>query len=590
MHPRPWIALAAALVALLGTGPAYAAWHEAHLAGDEGRVRVDPRGMASVEHLLKWRVVHGPLKSIDLTGVDPAAILDPTATVRTEDGRDLTAHVARGDDSVVRVLVDSPQALTRGVATFDVRWQIDLVATRAISIDGASWRLSWSMPAAVNGFDLPRMVFDLPTAPEPPRSLGSDLTAPGEAGGETATLRREGERDLLEIIRPYVAHGESVAGTLRIDPRALPEVVDPSLRPPRPPSVSSERYSWRQISLFGVLGVVGLAFGLLVAGKDRAFATACALDRASLRGLVPLGSGARATLAGFALAAGLALQVSGQAMAGGLLVAICVLCAALRAPSVGPSARGPGRWFPLRPEDAFRQRRGPGSLPSVPWWASMGAIALVAAVAWAARRLMPQGSWLVAMDAAPIVPLLVTGCRSQHPVVDLQAAGQLLHRAFLSLKATRGLRVVPWARVGLGGTIDELRIRALPQGAVPGVVGIEMGHAWSRTPVGWAPAPEVLVRVLEGSAAAAKLVQALPHARLVPGRRAQERVLSLAPATPTRRACQALVRRAAELLTDRRLASDSPREGAAERRKEFPSLKVRGHPQDRRPSIADATC
>jgi hypothetical protein len=577
-----------ALCALLGTTRAYA-WHEAHLAGDEGRVRVDPRGMASVAHLLKWRVVHGPLKSIDLAGVDPGAILDPTASVRTEDGRDLTAHVTRGDDSVVRVVVDSPQGLTRGIATFDVRWQIDLVATHAIALDGASWRLSWSMPAAANGFDLPRIVFDLPAAPEPPRSLGSDLTAPGEGGGETATLRREGDRDLLEIIRPYAAHGESVAGTIRIDPRALREVVEPSLRPPRPPT-ASDSYSWRQVSLFGVLGIVGIAFGLLVAAKDRAFATACGLDRASLGGLIPLGSVPRATSAGLALAGGLAAQVSGQPVAGGLLVAISVLCAALRAPAVRPSARGPGRWFPLRPEDAFRRTRGPRALQNGPWWAPIGAIALVAAVAWAARRLVPQGSWLVLMDAAPIAPLLVTGCRSQRPVVDLQAAGKLLHRAFLSLKATRGLRVVPWARVGLGGTIDELRLRALPHVAVPGVVGIEMGHAWSRTPVGWAPAPEVLVRVLEGSAAAAKICQALPHARLVPGRRAQERVLSLAPATPTGRACQALVRRAADLLTDRRVASDSPREGASERRKEFPAPRVGGHRPDRGPSIADATC
>jgi hypothetical protein len=573
----------------MGTTRAYA-WHEAHLAGDEGRVRVDPRGMASVEHLLKWRVVHGPLKSIDLAGVDPGAILDPTASVRTEDGRDLTAHVIRGDDSVVRVAVDSPQGVARGIATFDVRWQIDLVATHAIALDGASWRLSWSMPAAANGFDLPRIVFDVPAAPEPPRSLGSDLTAPGEGGGETATLRREGDRDFLEIIRPYVAHGESVAGTIRIDPRALREVVEPSLRPPRTPMASSEPYSWLQVSLFGALGIVGTAFGLLVAAKDRAFATACVLERASLRGLIPLGSGPRATLAGLTLAGGLAAQVSGQPVAGGLLVASSVLCAALRAPAVRPLARGPGRWFPLRPEDAFRRTGGPGALQNVPWWASVGALALVAAVAWAARRLMPQGSWLVLMDAAPVVPLLVTGCRSQRPVVDLQAAGQLLHRAFLSLKATRGLRVVPWARVGLGGTIDELRLRALPHVAVPGVVGIEMGHAWSRTPVGWAPAPEVLVRVLDGSAAAAKIGQALPHARLVPGRRAQERVLSLAPAMPTGRACQALVRRAADLLTDRRVGSDSLPEGAPERRKEFPARKVRGHPLDRGPSIADATC
>src|SRR5580692_3572357 len=188
MRLRPGISLAAGATALLVTAQAYA-WHEAHIVGDEERVHVDSRGMASIEHLLKWRVVHGPLESIDLAGVDMGAVIDPATSVRTEDGRDLTAHAVRGDDSVVRIVLDSPRALARGIATFDVRWQIDLVATHAIVPDGGSWRLSWSFPVAVNGFDLPRIVLDLPAAPEPPRSLGADLSAPEQGGGETDTLR-----------------------------------------------------------------------------------------------------------------------------------------------------------------------------------------------------------------------------------------------------------------------------------------------------------------------------------------------------------------------------------------------------------------
>src|ERR1700722_13190092 len=122
---RRGISLAVGVSALLVTVHAYA-WHEAHIVGDEERVHVDSRGIASIEHLLKWRVVHGPLESIDLAGVDVGAVVDPAASVQTDDGRDLTAHPVRGDDSVVHIVLDSPRALARGVATFDVRWQLDL--------------------------------------------------------------------------------------------------------------------------------------------------------------------------------------------------------------------------------------------------------------------------------------------------------------------------------------------------------------------------------------------------------------------------------------------------------------------------------
>ena len=77
---------------------------------------------------------------------------------------------------------------------------------------------------------------------------------------------------------------------------------------------------------------------------------------------------------------------------------------------------------------------------------------------------------------------------------------------------------------------------------MPGVVGIEIGRAWSTTPAGWAATPEVLVRVLEGSSAAAKLAQVLPRARSLPGRRGDERVVRLRPRAGTRASTFALTR------------------------------------------------
>jgi len=586
MGLRLGISVAAGAMALLATAQAYA-WREAHIVGDEERVHVDSRGIASIEHLLKWRVVHGPLESIDLAGVDVGAVIDPATSVQTDDGRELTAHALRGDDSVVHVVLDSPRALSRGVATFDVRWQIDLVATHAIVPDGSSWRLSWSLPVAVNGFDLPRVVLDLPAAPEPPRSLGGDLSAPEQGGGETDTLRRDGDRDILEIIRPYAAHGESLTGAIHIDPRALPEVNDPTLRPvpSRPTSIEPRR--WQSAAWLGV-GALGVVFGLLVAGRGGAFAAACTAERASVRGLVPLSNAVRGVLAGLTLAIGMSFQILDQPIAGGFFVAACVLCSALGGAVATPIARGPGRWFPVRPEHAFRPSR-PASLRSVPWRRGVVALAILG-TACAARRFGPQGPWLVVMDCAPLVALFATGRSSQLASVDLGVAGRLLRKPFVRLKATRGLRVVAWGRVGLDGAIDELRIRVLPQLAVPGVVGIEMGHAWNRTPVGWAPAPEVMVRVLDGSAAAARIGQALPDTRPLPGRRAQERVLRLIPKMPTDSACEALVRRAADILTDRRVGSGFHWDEGAERRSPL-RAPVRHEPRhDCGPSVLDATC
>jgi hypothetical protein len=105
-----------------------------------------------------------------------------------------------------------------------------------------------------------------------------------------------------------------------------------------------------------------------------------------------------------------------------------------------------------------------------------------------------------------------------------------------------------------GSRTDELRLLVLPRAAMPGVVGVEVGLAWSGTPVGWASTPEVLARVLDGSAAAAKLARDLPGTRVVPGRRPDERVMRLIPRAPTRAGTIALVRSLADTLTDRRVA------------------------------------
>jgi hypothetical protein len=87
---------------------------------------------------------------------------------------------------------------------------------------------------------------------------------------------------------------------------------------------------------------------------------------------------------------------------------------------------------------------------------------------------------------------------------------------------------------------------------MPGLVGVEVGMAWSQTAGGWVATPEVLARFVESSSAASRLTRELAGGRTVPGRRADERVLRLIPRRPTRDHTAALVTALARTLTDRR--------------------------------------
>jgi hypothetical protein len=566
---RRALALAVAAVALLASGRAHA-WQEAHQTGDDVVVRIDPKGGADVKHAIRWHVVRGPLKSIDVVHVDPSATLEPDVPITSEDGRSLLAHAARRDDRTVRITIDEPRALMRGNFTFDLRWHVDLVAARALARDGATWRLVWSSPVATDGLDAAHTVFDFPAAPDAPQPIVADTGAVDD--GAVATLRREPGRDLLELVRPHVARGESPVWTVRVDPRALPDVSDPRLRPPAEASVAPEPDRVREASMAVALGALALLFGLCVGRKGRVFAAACAARGASSRALLPVPDAVRAAIAGIALASAVALELSGRATAGAGCVALATLAAALRGPAFKPAARGPGRWLALRPEEAFAP-------PASTWTAdALAAILLfagVAAVGFLARRFDPEGPWLVALDASALVPLFVTGRPSQLPPDGARAAAPWLARVFQALRIVPELRVRPWARVPLEGDApDELRLLVMPRAAVPGLLGIELGLAWSGTPVGWSSAPEVLARVLEGSPAAARLAQELPDTRLVPGRRPDERVVRLLPAAPTRAAATALARALTEAFTDRRVAVPAKTWPAPERRKPRPRLAV----------------
>lgn len=565
MGIRHVLAAATAAIAML-SGRGAQAWQEAHQTGDDVRVHMDAAGVAQVEQQLRWHVVRGPLKSVDLLGVDPAAELQPDVVITAEEGgKTFAAHASRRDERTVRVTVDEPRALMHGSFVFGVRWRLDLVAAHALTREGATFRLSWSAPVATDGFDAEKTAFALPAAPDAPVAVLADTGAPDDA--VVSSLRRDPGTDTLELVRPHVARGEAPVWTLRIDPRALPLVSDPVLHPMTAVAPVEPDRVRESLLAAGLLALAGV-FGLLVHGRARAFEAAAAARGVRARAILPLSPALRSAVAGAALAGGVGLELLAHATeAAAVLVALATLAAALRAPSSRQVARGPGRWLLLQPGDAFQTAPTGASAAEV----LAGALALVALVVAGAiaQRFDAEGPWLVAIDAVALLPLVLTGRASQLPPDGARSAAPWLRRVHGLLSRVASLRASPWARVPVGATRpEELRLLVLPRAAMPGLVGVEVGLAWSQTPVGWASTPEVLARFLEGSAAAARLSRDLPDARSLPGRRPEERVVRLIPRRPSHRHAVALVRALTEAFTDRR--SEVGREeagwGGSERR------------------------
>src|SRR5262249_23294754 len=75
-----FLSLALALLALLAPRISRA-WFEIHVAGDDVRVTLDPKGPARVEHRIRLHISGGPVASFDLRGVDRDAVPEPDGYV-----------------------------------------------------------------------------------------------------------------------------------------------------------------------------------------------------------------------------------------------------------------------------------------------------------------------------------------------------------------------------------------------------------------------------------------------------------------------------------------------------------------------------
>lgn len=578
-----FVLVISAVLALL-SAPAHAGgWQEIHQASDDVRIAVSPDGKALVEHHLRFRIVAGRFKSFEVTGIDQTAQLVTETMVLPVAGGELPAKVEpnpKVPGALKITLADAPKGVSRGSYVVDLKYKLDLVATKMLVNDGGMWRLAWTAPPAPEGRDTVRVVYQLPSAPTEPR-----IASPDTSGTFLPTLRRKPDADELELVRPHVPRGEAVTWAIRVDPKAfaplvasqhtqhaedgkkLAETVAPAALAPEEP---------RPLPLYAaVLAVVAGLFAAILRTKQSATVSACDAMGVVARPLLPIPPSIAPFVYGGTVAGGLALFLWGEPLAGAGSVVCAMLLAAHRAPLGVARPRRPGSWrtvasssvlLPPAEEptsgDVFDLGTRRGKL------AALGVIAVAAGLAFALRLRVAGAVVAIPLTATALVPIFTTGVRAQLPLRPEGLAARVLRPVRDALARIVDLGHVDLsciARVRDDARVDEVRLACAPSERIPGLRAIELGVATSRDLADRAAIPEVLVRYDDGSQAAAKIAEIAHGAKVVPGRSPEERVLRLAPDAPSSRETARLLARLLADLEERRSTKPATWTGAERR-------------------------
>jgi hypothetical protein len=562
------------------------AWVETRLVTDEVTVEVDRSASALVDHRITMRVHGGPLQSFDFPSADkdvtplessvaPAAAQGATANVPLE----LVPRAAGG----LRVNITAPRGLSRGVFVFRIRYRRALLPGDDIRRDGAMLRLRWTGPSWPEGRDNVGCTFVVPSAPTEPRAptmaARNDRAAAddGADGVFFAETRRAADHDEITLLRPHVARGEAVTWTIYVDPRALAEVSEPGLRPTPPLAPRAELPPEKRAAVAGAAALLLFGFSLLVGVKAWQVTRHCRAI-AEPRPLLPLPTSLRILFAGPTLLAGVAMQLRLDDPAWGTLAVLAALgLAAYRRPRWRRAPRGPGKWLLIADGEAFAE---PAAVKGA--WLDAGTAAgrivflltltAVAVLTYVVGRASVYHAYLVAFDAAVLLPIFGTGRLADLPPHPIGGTGPHLGRIATKLRARAGMRAVAWARLPDGAeAFDELRLLCAPRVPLRGFVGIELGFVAVSGAGGFFRLPEVLVRVVDASPCHDAFRKLRPGARWLRGRRAEERVTALSPRLPTLAMTTALALRLLEQAKD--LAPPSVGRPAAPP----PALKRQGH-------------
>ncbi|WP_437631431.1 hypothetical protein [Sorangium sp. So ce854] len=451
--PALLLPLLAALFAIAFTLPARA-WVEVHVAGDDVRLAIDRAGTARVEHKVTLKISGGPLRALDIRGVDPDAELDqgsyaapfkaaqagsltdatpvaiellpPDARPR-EDGARRTASLRARFDG---------KGLSRGVFVLFFRYRTDLMKRGLIQQDGASTRVTWIGPLWDDGYDSARLTVELPAAPDEPRVDEARFDEAGGAAGSEeigepltlSTVRRALDRDEIELLRPYAPKGEALRWTVRADARAFqpaPAAAKPGAdalgRLADAAAGSPDR--GRTLYIAGGVALFAL-YSALVALKAREHGRLARAAGVAPRPLVPIPLAPRAALAGLSLVAGVALELLlRDGTAGAALVAVATALAAHRTPRperAGGALRRPGKWLPVAEAEAFREPpRARGVYLDVSTRAGkallLALLAALGAGVHAVAGASPYHAHLLALDATALLAIFCTGRLAELP-------------------------------------------------------------------------------------------------------------------------------------------------------------------------------
>lgn len=571
-RPSALVAAALALGSLALPRSAWA-WVDTRIAGDDVRVDIAKDGSARVEHKITLRISGGPLKALDLRGVDADAVPEadgyvvpskeaasgslaqaepvtiemlPPSTHTQEDGSK--------DPSVMRIRFDADKGLSRGSFVVFVRYKTELFRRGLLRRDGSMAQLRWPGLSWNDGFDSARATFILPSGPTEPRPDDVTVTETAEGAAATpppstlSTLRRGTGRDELELLRPYAPKGEAVLWTVRFDARALDVTAakTPTADATAPTAPSSVTPARRDVLFFSA-GLLFVLYSLLVAFKSREVERSTKAAGAIARPLIPLPMYVRAIAAGAALVGGLSLQLFLRTgTLGALFVAIAAALSMFRAPEV-PSAsrlRGPGAWLPISEEEAFaRLPRRTGTYLDVSTRAGkallLSTLGLLGAAVYFVSERSLYHAYLLGFDVVTILAIFCTGRQSDIPLDAVSYAKPFLQDVTKRLrkalrKSGEEVRIIPRIRLPEGSAVaDEMRLVIVPRSPLTGFVALEIGVVSIPSAQSAVHHPEVIVRVAAGSPCEEALATVLEQGKNQRGRRSSERAIAFSPRLPT---------------------------------------------------------
>jgi hypothetical protein len=541
------------------------AWSDNRITGDDVRVDLDTSGTATVEHRLAMRLNGNERqRSVALQGVDPDAVALPNAYVVPAAealGNSLASAVPlkvsladaplNPDGSLggaeardLQLDVDDDKGLARGAYVFVFRYRTDLKGRGLLRREGALMLVEWRGPRIGVGLDNARVVFSMPPAPTPPRA--AELDDAGEGSAFLSELRRSSDADELELVRTYAPEGARITWTIRADPRAvegLPPPVDGSAVTPPPATPVHALLPKRGLAVLG--GVLFFAFALLVGMKSRQVQRLASAACATMPTLFPGPEWLRIPLAAATFVAGLWFQlVLDRPIPGALLVVGCVVLSVHGTARVSSSSalRGPGRWLAVSEREALvelpRARGAPLDVATREGKA-MFVLCLLPfgiAAAWL-RSAAPHQALLVGLDSVAVLAVFGTGrMRTLPPDLAVEPAPffRRLVQVLRKRKGSDALRLVPRVRIPTGEVdADELRLLVVPRLPLRGFTSIEVAMTFALGFGARVAMPEILVRVVAGSPCDQALAAMSRHARITPGRKAEERVFTVSPRLPT---------------------------------------------------------